>query len=231
MFISTRLFRSSRLIYKYSPPSFTPSPSPSFSLIQFSSFFSSLHNINYLFNNHRISLLSTPSSSSSSLSSTSSSNSNSTSGSSSPPIENVQNPNSVGSVPPGLKYHCTFTCVKCDNRSSYTISKQAYHHGVVLIRCHGCNVLHLFADHLKWFDDKRQTIESIMEEKGIKIKKIQPYQHNNQLFYNSSNNDNNNISTDSSPPPTSSKLSELEKEEKIKQLTESEGVIQYEPTQ
>lgn len=31
--------------------------------------------------------------------------------------------------------------------------KNAYHKGVVLIKCDNCNKVHLVADNLGWFDD------------------------------------------------------------------------------
>lgn len=47
------------------------------------------------------------------------------------------------------QYQLTFTCKKCDTRSSHALSKQAYHKGTVLIQCPGCKNRHLIADHLK----------------------------------------------------------------------------------
>lgn len=46
-------------------------------------------------------------------------------------------------------YHLSFTCKKCDTRSGHVVSKQAYHHGAVLVQCPGCKNRHLIADHLK----------------------------------------------------------------------------------
>lgn len=65
-----------------------------------------------------------------------------------------------------------FTCNKCQTRSAKLISKQAYNHGVVIIRCPQCSNHHLFSDHLGWFDDKSQTIESICKEHGIDVQKV-----------------------------------------------------------
>ena len=64
-----------------------------------------------------------------------------------------------------------FTCTHCDTRSQHRLSRQAYQHGVVLVRCPGehCGKLHLMADHLGWFDKKGETIEDIMREKGMTV--------------------------------------------------------------
>ena len=64
-----------------------------------------------------------------------------------------------------------FTCTHCDTRSQHRLSRQAYQHGVVLVRCPGerCGKLHLMADHLGWFDNKGETIEDIMREKGMAV--------------------------------------------------------------
>eukprot|EP00198_Chlamydomonas_reinhardtii_P010820 XP_001700157.1 mitochondrial inner membrane peptidase [Chlamydomonas reinhardtii] len=47
-----------------------------------------------------------------------------------------------------------FTCTKCDTRSTKAFSKQSYQNGVVLVRCPGCQKLHLVADHLGWFGEE-----------------------------------------------------------------------------
>jgi mitochondrial protein import protein ZIM17 len=41
--------------------------------------------------------------------------------------------------------------------------------GVVLIRCEGCDNLHLIADNLGWFRDEGVNIEQLMKEKGKKV--------------------------------------------------------------
>ena len=41
----------------------------------------------------------------------------------------------------------------------------------MLIQCDHCKSRHLIADHLGWFDNKAQTIETIMREKGQEVVK------------------------------------------------------------
>ncbi|OCL06579.1 zf-DNL-domain-containing protein [Glonium stellatum] len=68
-------------------------------------------------------------------------------------------------------YEMTFTCKKCQTRSSHRVSKQGYYHGTVLITCPGCKNRHLISDHLKIFSDKPVTIEDLMREKGQLVKR------------------------------------------------------------
>lgn len=68
-------------------------------------------------------------------------------------------------------YEMTFTCKKCQTRSSHRVSKQGYYHGTVLITCPGCKNRHLISDHLKIFSDKPVTIEDLMREKGQLVRR------------------------------------------------------------
>ncbi|KAJ3126340.1 hypothetical protein HK098_007604 [Nowakowskiella sp. JEL0407] len=54
------------------------------------------------------------------------------------------------------------------------MSKNAYTKGVVLIRCDGCNNLHLIADHLGWYDSQNPpgSIEDIMKRKGEEVVRL-----------------------------------------------------------
>jgi protein import protein ZIM17 len=38
-----------------------------------------------------------------------------------------------------------------------------------LIRCEGCDNLHLIADNLGWFKDEKTNIEKIMQDEGKKM--------------------------------------------------------------
>ncbi|KAJ3135524.1 hypothetical protein HDU90_003927 [Geranomyces variabilis] len=61
-----------------------------------------------------------------------------------------------------------FTCRSCDHRQHKYMSKKAYTTGVVIIKCDGCAVQHLIADHLGWFDSQTPpgTIEDILARLG-----------------------------------------------------------------
>lgn len=65
-----------------------------------------------------------------------------------------------------------FTCKVCETRAGKTISKQAYDHGVVLIRCPGCDNLHLIADRLGYFEDDSWDVERYLRELGEKVKAV-----------------------------------------------------------
>ena len=53
-----------------------------------------------------------------------------------------------------------YTCGVCNTRSARTMSKAAYHTGVVLVRCSGCSSLHLVADHLGYFEDNDGGVQA-----------------------------------------------------------------------
>ena len=55
-----------------------------------------------------------------------------------------------------------YTCKVCCHRSSQTFSKQAYHRGVVVVRCPGCRSLHLVADNLGWFGDGKRFVNDFV---------------------------------------------------------------------
>lgn len=80
-----------------------------------------------------------------------------------------ENSSVLGTQHGGPKMMIAFTCTVCETRSTRQFSKSSYEESVVLIRCPGCNNLHLIADRLGWFDDESVDIETIMREKGEEV--------------------------------------------------------------
>ncbi|KAK8813142.1 hypothetical protein WA158_002734 [Blastocystis sp. Blastoise] len=96
---------------------------------------------------------------------------------SSPSTINVQpstkiSMNVPGTTDKGDSMIIVFTCKVCNTRAARRMSKRAYEHGVVLIRCPGCNNLHLIADNLGYFDDNSTNVETILAQKGEKVKRV-----------------------------------------------------------
>ncbi|CAN6588751.1 unnamed protein product [Malus baccata var. baccata] len=63
-----------------------------------------------------------------------------------------------------------FTCTVCETRSMKTCSRESYEKGVVVVRCGGCNNLHLIADHLGYFG-KPSNVEQFLAARGEEVKK------------------------------------------------------------
>lgn len=73
----------------------------------------------------------------------------------------------------GKKLAIVFTCTVCETRSAKQFTERAYRHGVVLVRCPGCQNLHLIADRLGYFEDKDGggwDIEKAMARMGENVK-------------------------------------------------------------
>ena len=67
-----------------------------------------------------------------------------------------------------------YTCKVCNTRSAKKFTERAYRHGVVLVRCPGCENLHLIADRLGMFEDKGEDgkgwdVEKALAEAGGRV--------------------------------------------------------------
>jgi len=59
-----------------------------------------------------------------------------------------------------------FTCTVCETRSAKKISKQGYNHGIVIVRCPGCNNRHLISDKMGVFEDSGWDVQQHLAQEG-----------------------------------------------------------------
>ncbi|XP_074298488.1 uncharacterized protein LOC141629371 [Silene latifolia] len=64
-----------------------------------------------------------------------------------------------------------FTCKVCETRSVKTCCRESYENGVVVVRCGGCNNLHLMADRLGWFGEPG-SVEDLLNTVGMTSKEV-----------------------------------------------------------
>lgn len=63
-----------------------------------------------------------------------------------------------------------YTCRVCETRSVKTMNRESYEKGIVIVRCSGCNNLHLIADRLGWFGEP-SSVEDFLRDKGEEIQR------------------------------------------------------------
>ncbi|GMH73014.1 hypothetical protein TrST_g10211 [Triparma strigata] len=84
-------------------------------------------------------------------------------------------PDIPGSQTGGRKLAVVYTCKVCDTRSAKRFTENAYRNGVVMVRCPGCENLHLIADRLGYFEDKGDggwDIQKFLKEQGGNVNAV-----------------------------------------------------------
>ncbi|CAN7128485.1 hypothetical protein BRARA_G01646 [Brassica rapa] len=73
-------------------------------------------------------------------------------------------------INPRHDFMMVFTCKVCETRSMKMASRESYEKGVVVVRCEGCDNLHLIADRRGWFGEPG-SVEEFLAAQGEEFKK------------------------------------------------------------
>ncbi|KAL0724878.1 hypothetical protein Bca4012_039477 [Brassica carinata] len=73
-------------------------------------------------------------------------------------------------INPRHDFMMVFTCKVCETRSMKMASRESYEKGVVVVRCEGCDNLHLIADRCGWFGEPG-SVEEFLAAQGDEFKK------------------------------------------------------------
>ena len=66
-----------------------------------------------------------------------------------------------------------YTCNQCDTKNAAKFSASSYETGSIVVRCEGCQSLHLLVDHLKFFDAMETfDVETLMAERGRRVVRL-----------------------------------------------------------
>ncbi|KAF0852658.1 mitochondrial DNL zinc finger protein 1 [Andalucia godoyi] len=90
----------------------------------------------------------------------------------------LKNPALAGLKVEGVKnadMWIVYTCKKCEVRSVKGMTRHAYEKGLVIVRCPGCEALHLIADNIGWFPEdgspsQKFSVEDTLRLQGQAIK-------------------------------------------------------------